>query len=334
MNEAVRPDDAGRGGRIPANEAFRRLLSHVWALPTPVIFLAAAAIALALIWRRGGLDEIGISLRDAEPGAVAGALLVYASSILVLAIRWHTLVRLAGGVPGWTRSAEVFLTSVVVNYAAPVGLAVPTRAALTVRDLHVTPAQSGAIVGWEVGLDVVALSSVSFGWLLLGGFALVQSLSLDARAIAVALAAVVVGGLTIAVVSRTKSIRSRVVPALHHLLTSPARHPGLASVAVLLTAAFWTMQLLVMSVLLSIFGAEPAISLVFGLMGLPVLIGMFSPVPGGAGVREALMAAVAQLAGIAAGPIVLAAVTYRFALFVVTPFVWGLVRVARRQAPP
>jgi len=64
-------------------------------------------------------------------------------------------------------------------------------------------------------------------------------------------------------------------------------------------------------------------------MGLPVLIGMLSPVPGGAGVREALMAAVAQLEGVPAGPVVLAAVAYRLALFAVTPFVWGAVRLAR-----
>jgi uncharacterized membrane protein YbhN (UPF0104 family) len=67
-------------------------------------------------------------------------------------------------------------------------------------------------------------------------------------------------------------------------------------------------------------------------MGLPVLIGMLSPVPGGAGVREGLMAAVARLAGTPVGPVVLAAVTYRLILFVVTPLAWALARAARSLA--
>ena len=97
------------------------------------------------------------SVRDVHPARVVAILLVYAASILLLGIRWHALVRMAGGAPHWTSSAEVFLTSVIVNYAAPIGLAVPTRAALTVRDLELSPSQSGAVVGWEAALDVVAL---------------------------------------------------------------------------------------------------------------------------------------------------------------------------------
>jgi uncharacterized membrane protein YbhN (UPF0104 family) len=88
------------------------------------------------------------------------------------------------------------------------------------------------------------------------------------------------------------------------------------------------MQLGVMAALLSVFGAPPSPSLLLGVMGLPVLIGMVSPIPGGAGVREALMAAAARLEGVPVGPVVLAAVAYRLALFVVTPVVWGGVRLA------
>jgi hypothetical protein len=40
------------------------------------------------------------------------------------------------------------------------------------------------------------------------------------------------------------------------------------------------------------------------------------------------MAAAAGLAGIPAGPVVLAAVAYRLALFLVTPLVWAVVRLA------
>ena len=83
---------------------------------------------------------------------------------------------------------------------------------------------------------------------------------------------------------------------------------------------------------LALFGVSVSLQLLLGIMGVPVLAGMLSPVPGGAGVREALMAAAARLVGTAAGPVVLAAVTYRLALFLVTPLVWGAVRLARAGA--
>jgi uncharacterized membrane protein YbhN (UPF0104 family) len=114
------------------------------------------------------------------------------------------------------------------------------------------------------------------------------------------------------------------------IVSLPARSPRLALAAVALTALFWTVQIGVMAGLLRVFGADVSLSLVLGVMGLPVLIGMLSPVPGGAGIREALMAAAAQLEGVPVGPVVLAAVAYRLALFIVTPAVWAVVRISRR----
>jgi uncharacterized membrane protein YbhN (UPF0104 family) len=113
------------------------------------------------------------------------------------------------------------------------------------------------------------------------------------------------------------------------MLSSPAEHPMLALLAVALTGGFWIIQVGIMAALLELFGVAVSLALLLGVMGVPVLVGMLSPVPGGAGVREALMAAAAGLGGTPAGPVVLAAVAYRLALFLVTPVVWGAVRLAR-----
>ena len=109
------------------------------------------------------MQSVGASLRDAEPWQIGAILLAYAVSIFVLGLRWHALVRMVGGTSPWTASSEVFLTSVIVNYAAPIGLAVPTRAALTVRDLRLPLMQSGAVVAWEAALDVAALAAICHG---------------------------------------------------------------------------------------------------------------------------------------------------------------------------
>lgn len=330
MNETASPGDGNaritvvEGTTVPR----RRWYSPILAVPTPVIFGVAAAMATILLWRQGQLTEIVDSLRNAHPARVVGILLVYAASILLLGIRWHALVRMAGGAPLWSSSAEVFLTSVIVNYAAPIGLAVPTRAALTVRDLELSPVQSGAVVGWEAALDVAALATISGMWLFLGGSELVQTMSVDRRVVVIFVVVAALGAAAITAMSRSTAIRARIAPFAGRMLSSPGQHPMLALVALVLTGAFWAIQTGIMAALLQLFGVAVSISLLCGIMGVPVLVGMLSPVPGGAGVREALMVAAAGLAGIPAGPVVLAAVAYRLALFVVTPLVWGLVRLA------
>ena len=116
------------------------------------------------------------------------------------------------------------------------------------------------------------------------------------------------------------------------MLSSPAEHPVQALVAVVLTGGFWSTQVGIMAALLALFGTSVSLQLLLGVMGVPVLVGMLSPVPGGAGVREALMAAAARLGGTPAGSVVLAAVAYRLALFLVTPLAWGAVRLVRAGA--
>ena len=334
MSEAASPHEVNadlnvdEGATLPRRHWFSPLL----AVPTPVIFLVAAAIAILLLWRQGGLAEIADSVRDVHPARLAAILIVYAASILLLGVRWHTLVRMAGGAPPWTSSAEVFLTSVIVNYAAPIGLAVPTRAALTIRDLQLSPSQSGAVVGWEAALDVVSLLVISASWLVLGGSDLVRVMTVDGRVLVLIAIVVVFGALATRVANRSTALRSRIAPFAGRILSSPADHPVLALVAVALTGGFWVTQLGIMAALLSVFGVSVSMQLLLGIMGVPVLAGMLSPVPGGAGVREALMAAAARLGGTPAAPVVLAAVAYRLALFLVTPLVWGTVRLVRAGA--
>lgn len=307
----------------------RRVLRPLLAIPTPIIFLVAAAVATYALWRQGGLVEVGASLRSASPAGVAAILFAYSVSILALGVRWHMLVKLAGGAPRATSSAEVFLTSVIVNYAAPIGLAVPTRAALTVRDLGLTPMQSAAVVGWELILDVLALLVISAAWLIVGGAALMQSAPVDGRLPVVAGVVAVAGLAALIALSRVQTVRGRIGRLLGPMISQPRENPATAILAVALTGLFWGIQIGVMSGLLVLFSVVPTAPLVLGMMGLPVLIGMLSPVPGGAGVREALMVAAARLEGAPATPVILAAVAYRLALFIVTPVVWGAIKLAR-----
>jgi uncharacterized membrane protein YbhN (UPF0104 family) len=169
-------------------------------------------------------------------------------------------------------------------------------------------------------------------WLLLGGSDLVQTMSIDGRILVIVVGVVVLGAAVLGMVGRAPVIRSRIAPFVGRMRSSPAEHPMLALLALILTGGFWAIQTGIMAALLHLFGVAVSLSLLFGIMGVPVLAGMLSPVPGGAGVREALMAAAAGLAGVPAAPVVLAAIAYRLALFLVTPVVWGVVRMVRAGA--
>jgi uncharacterized membrane protein YbhN (UPF0104 family) len=298
-------------------------------VPTPALFVLVAAVATIILWRKGALEDVGPALRTLPPQRVIVILVVYALSILALAIRWHVLARMAGGTPEWTSSAEVFLTSVIVNYAAPIGLAVPTRAALTVRDLRLSPLASSAVVGWELVLDCVALTTISAGWLALGGVTRLGVLSAGPKVVVILAAIVLAIVLTAAVASRVSPTVRRLAGSAIQMVQLPMRRPGKMIVAICLTAIFWSVQSGVMAALIGSFGVTPSPGLLLCVMGLPILIGMLSPVPGGAGVRESLMATAAGLQGVATAPILLAAIVYRLALFAVTPAVWCGLRLAR-----
>lgn len=318
-------------GAEPAEVAERPRRWWHWfrTVPTPALFVLTAVVATAVLWRKGSLDDVGPALQTLPPQRVVVILAVYAMSILVLAIRWHVLATMAGGTPDWFSSSEVFLTSVIINYAAPIGLAVPTRAALTVRDLGLSPIASGAVVAWELVLDLVILAILSATWLALGGLSRIGVLATEPR-IVLAIAVVLVLALfVVGVAYRVSPTVRRLFDTAKRMLTLPADRPGLMVIATGLTIIFWTAQTGVMAALMSGFGVAPSLSLLLGVMGLPILIGMLSPIPGGAGIRETLMATAAGLQGVATAPILLAAIAYRLALFAVTPIVWGGLRLAR-----
>ncbi len=318
---------------VPRSAA-RTALGRAMAVPTPLVFVGSVAVAAVLLWRQGALASLGDVARQAEPREIATTLVLYVVGLALLAARWFALVRMAGGTASLAASADVFLTSVVVNYAAPIGLAVPTRTAFTVRDLGLPLARSGAVVGWEAVLDVASLAAISALWLLLGGTAVVAGVPEQARLVAAAtVGLVLVGAAAVALAAwRSSTARERLRALGTGFVRHPGERPGWAAASAGLTVVYWALQLVIMARLLASFGAV-GVSLVtvLGLMGLPVLVGMLSPVPGGAGVREAMMVAAAQIGGVDGAVALLAAVVYRTALFVALPILYLVVRAWRRH---
>ena len=306
----------------------RGLFHRLAAIPTPVIFLGSIAIAVFVLWRSGDVGSVVDSLRNANPALLAVGAVLYLAGLFLLCIRWHSLVVMIHGESNFGRAGEAFLTSVVINYAAPVGLAVPSRAALTKRALGLSLTETSAVALWEVGADVIILSLGSLLWLLTGGWSDSDiSISEISPLVLIGLAAVAVFGAG-AVVAVMRSVRTATIRhRIRNVLTYPLRSPGQAAITIGITAAYWIIQGFVLAIMLNALDVQPKPLFVLGITSLPILIGMLSPLPGGAGIRETLMGGIARIHGAAVSPTIFAAIAYRIALFASIPVLYLMFRI-------
>jgi uncharacterized membrane protein YbhN (UPF0104 family) len=319
---------------------WRRRLAPLLRIPTPVIFVGSVVLAILVLWIQGALGNLIDVMADAQYSYVAIAAPIYLASLLLLCYRWHVLVEMAQGTSNFPRASEAFLTSVVINYAAPIGLAVPSRAALTKRALGLDARATGTIAVWEIGMDVIVLGLGTVLWLFLANgasSAVGAELSSSARLYAT------FGLIGLAIVSvvlwwflKPADRRARAFGAARRIIMAPRERPREALLGLLVTLVYWIIQGVVLALLVNAFNVEATFVFVLGLTTLPILVGMLSPIPGGAVVREALMYVVARLADIPGDPVIAAALIYRFALFAAIPILYIGVRwwIARHPAPP
>jgi uncharacterized protein (TIRG00374 family) len=303
------------------------LLHRIATVPTPVIFSGSVLLAIILLWQSGSFGDAFDAARDADLSILAGAYLLYVAGLAILCLRWDLIVRMIKRTSNVPRAAEAFLTSVVINYAAPIGLAVPTRAALTKRALGLSTSETGAAVMWEIAVDVLVLGLGSAIWLLANS----GDLSGPSSNQLIAGVAVVVLGLLVLTITliwlRSKLARwQRIQFAFKQALLLPRKRPAAAALALGVTISYWVVQGAVMALFLHALGTDSPFQLVLGLITVPVLVGMLSPVPGGAGIREALMIAIARVEGADSAVVLVAALVYRIALFLAIPILYVAVR--------
>ncbi len=313
-----------------APTGWRKRLGPLLRIPTPVIFVGSVVLAVLVLWVQGSLANLADVIADTRYSLLVIAAPIYVASLLLLCYRWHILVEMARGKSNFPRASEAFLTSVVINYAAPVGLAVPSRAALTKRALGLDARATGTIAVWEIGMDVIVLGLGTLLWMLLANgatSAVGDELSSSARLYATFGAI----GLVIVLLAawwflKTADRRARIFSAASRILLAPRERPREAIQALAVTLVYWIIQGVVLGLLVAAFHVEPTVEFVLGLTTLPILVGMLSPIPGGAVVREALMYVVARLADIPGDPVIAAALVYRFALFAAIPILYVGVR--------
>lgn len=317
---------------------WRRALGPLLRIPTPAIFIGSLLLAIAVLWLGGAFDDLADAFRDADYRLLAAAAPVYVASLWILCFRWHYLVRMAHGSSHLARAAEAFLTSVVINYAAPIGLAVPSRAALTKRALGLNATETGIIALWEIAADVLVLAVGSVIWLLIADGATAKVAArlhlTSGRTWLAAIVLIILGVIALLVVRRFTRLWVKVTGIMHRLLLAPRDRPREAAVVLLVSLVYWIMQGVVIAMLVAALDVSVSFRLVLGLTTIPILIGMVSPVPGGAAIREGLMYVVAEISSAPSGRVLIAAFIYRLALFGAIPILYLITRAwLSRQAP-
>ena len=325
-----RVDEVAPDPLVAATAPTARPRGGLLRLAGPVVFGLSVVVAGVVLWRQGSLDDVGDAIRGTDPAAVAAGVLLYVVGLALLCLRWHVLVMMTKGASDLAKATEVFLISVALNYVAPLKLAIPMRAAMTKKALGLNATETGAVVLWEGAADVGVLAVGVVMWLATTRGAAADVLDAIGGAIPayLALAAVltVIAGLGWAISRRRPALRARIGAALIRALRYPRSRPFEGGTALGLTVLYWVMQAGVLWILLDALGAETGAGLVFGMVTVPILFGMLSPGPGGAGVREALMVAVAGAYGADAALALVAAVAYRAALFVAIPILYVLAK--------
>jgi uncharacterized membrane protein YbhN (UPF0104 family) len=331
-DDAERPRDWAAGEDRPVDVAptTARPRSGLIRFAGPLVFLASLLAAAIVLWRQGSLDEVGTAVRGADPAALVVGLLLYLVGLSLLCLRWHVLVVMAKGVSDLPKAAEVFLISVALNYVAPLKLAIGARAAMTKRALRLDATETGAIVLWEGTIDVAVLASGTIVWLAVSHQAFGEVLEAVGGALPLYLGLLVVVALVTAAgwlaLRRRPILRAKIMASVGRALRFPRQRPAEAGWAVAITVIYWSVQAGVLWILLDAVGAETSAGLALGLVTLPILFGMLSPGPGGAGVREALMVAVAGAYGGDAALALVAAVAYRILLAAAVPILYVLVK--------
>ncbi len=322
------PDDRDVRPSEPSS-TFSKLL----AVPTSAIFAVSLVVAVLVLALTGVLQGVIDAVRQANVARLALSAPIYLVSMWILAYRWHLLVRMADSPSHLPKAAEAFFTSVIINYAAPIGLAVPSRAALTKRALGLNAGQTGTIALWEIGFDVLVLGSGAVIWLLVADGApeaVRAEIATSSTSYILGILALALIALAVAVLAfRRPAIRSKLASLATTIMLAPSKRPVAAAVTLQVTLVYWVMQGVVLWMLVTALGVSVSVSFMVGFTSLPILVGMLSPIPGGAAVREGLMYVVARLSGYGpeADAVLAAALIYRFALFAAIPILFGVNRI-------
>lgn len=290
-------------------------LALQWAVPIAIlaIFVATGQLGQAI----AALSDI--TLIWAIPLVLTGILLPLSHSW-----RWCFLLKRLGERIPLASSARITALASLLNYAAPGFLGAPAKAVFAREYNDIPVSRSLPTLAAEQILD--ALMLLAFGAI---SIALIGPVVVDAIPLSPSIDQMLWVVLTIVLMALAIVVgwvlARRLVPgflsALGHatrLLLESREH--LKPVAAL-TLTRWVLDMLAVAIASIAVGLRLSLVEILLLANLSLLIGLVAPVPGGLGVREAVMAGIAGVIGVSIPAILALSVLHRAGLAAGLPIV-------------
>lgn len=295
-----------------------------------IAFWGGLLAAIVVLWLTGVLGDAWTGLREAKPLPLVLVVIVGMALPLVHAWRWQVVMKSLDEPMTLGEAADITVSSALINYASPGFVGASAKAVLANQTRSVPYRASALSIGFEHTLDLGMMAITSLIAILVIGPSAFRDVaspleglaSFAVLAIATGVAAV---GLVIAwrlgawtQIKRTFSAAGRL-----------GRQVNIGAVAAL-TLLYWFLQVVVVGLMFWALGIHIAVLDVLAIATVPVLAGMLAPVPGGVGVREAAIVALAAVTDATTATLVTLAIVQRVLLVAALPLALGALRLARR----
>lgn len=289
-------------------------------------------VALAVLLVSGEARNVARVLGEARPGVLAVVLLVGMALPVVHARRWQTMLQSVAATVPLPAAVDMTVSASLVNYAVPGYIGSPTKGVLARQLYGIGLGRSVPTLAAEQMLDALALALGSGVALLLAGPVAVEWVQAvaDHSLLTTLLLTGTVGMLGVAVgFVLLRRFAARFLAGLASSGRMLAGDRARRGPILLLTLAYWSLNVLAVWLAAWAVGISLGLTSLMLLSNLPLLVGLISPLPGGLGLREGAMAAIAGAVGVPVAGIVAAAVLQRAVLVAALPAVLGGVRLVQ-----
>jgi glycosyltransferase 2 family protein len=287
-------------------------------------------VILALFVISGQLQSAISTLADVDPVWAAALVVVGIALPVSHAWRWCFLLRRIGESIRLAVSVRLTALASLLNYAAPGFLGAPAKAIFARNETGLPVSRSLPTLVAEQTLDALLLLVAAAVSIVIAGPVLVSAL-LDLYSFDRSLVAVMVGIGFIVLAMLAWFAARRVLPAFARSTESSLRmllqgRRDLVPISIL-TLTRWLLDMLAVAIASVAVGLRLNIVEILLIANLSLLVGLMAPVPGGLGVREATMAALAGILGISVPAILALSVLHRAGLGIGLPIVLGAARL-------
>jgi glycosyltransferase 2 family protein len=292
-------------------------------------------VIIAIFLLTGQLDSAIHALAEVSPVWAIPLVIVGVALPMSHAWRWCFLLERSGARIRLVASARITSLASLINYAAPGFLGAPTKAILARNGHQIPISRSIPTLAIEQVLDAAALALAGFVSVLIAGplvvDAMSSAISRDDTIIMVIGAIAVTAALFVALV-----IGRRMLPAfmaaLREATTASIQSSAHRTPIALLTLTRWVLDMVAVGIASVAVGLRLGVFEILLLANLSLLAGLIAPVPGGLGVREAVMASIAGVIGVSIPAILALSVLHRAGLAIGLPIVIVASRLFDREA--